>query len=174
MANAKPDELVSIIIPCYKQDQFLAEAIESALAQTYPNLEAIVVDDGCPGETARIASRYQRVRLIRQANQGLAAARNAGFRASRGEYLIFLDADDRLLPHAVERGLAELRAQPKNAFAYGGYRRIGADGATLPTPPKPRLGADAYEELLRQTFMWAPMTVMYRPSILHAIGRFSK
>ena len=101
--------LVSVVIPCYNQAHFLGEAIESVLAQTYPHREIVVVDDGSPDNTREVASRYPGVRYVRQENQGLAAARNTGLRHSSGSYLVFLDADDRLLPEALEVGLRQLQ-----------------------------------------------------------------
>ena len=96
-------DTVSIVIPCYGQAEFLSDAIESALAQTHP-CEVIVVDDGSPDDTAGVARRYP-VRLIRQKNQGLSAARNAGIAQATGRSILPLDADDMLVPNAVERML---------------------------------------------------------------------
>ena len=124
--------LVSVVIPCYNQAHFLGEAIESVLAQTYPHLEIIVVDDGSPDNTEEVATRYSGVRYVQQANQGLAAARNTGLRHSTGAYLVFLDADDRLLPQAVEVGLQQLQAHPECAFTFGKWRQIAGDGSPLP------------------------------------------
>src|SRR5690606_15764736 len=126
--RAGQDPLVSIVIPCYNHARFLGEAIESALGQTYPRVEVVVVDDGSTDDTAAVVVRYPAVRYVRQANAGLAAARNAGLRASTGELLVFLDADDRLTPGALEEGLRCLRARPECAFVYGAYRWIEADG----------------------------------------------
>src|ERR671912_965329 len=108
--------LVSVVIPCYNQAHFLGEAIESVLSQTYPHFEIVVVDDGSTDNTQEVAARYPGVRYIRQENQGLAGARNAGIRRSNGSYLVFLDADDRLLPEALEVGLEHLNAHPECAF----------------------------------------------------------
>src|SRR5215207_9860716 len=116
--------LVSVVIPCYNQAHFLGEAIESVLDQSYPNFEIIVVDDGSPDDTSEVAGRYPEVRLVRQENRGLAGARNAGLSYSEGEYVVFLDADDRLLPEALEAGLKCLKAHSECAFASGRYRFI--------------------------------------------------
>ena len=97
--------LVTVVIPCYNQAHFLGEAIESVLSQSYRNFELIVVDDGSTDETSEVASRYERVRLFQQENQGLAGARNRGLGEAKGEYVVFLDADDRLLAGALEAGL---------------------------------------------------------------------
>jgi len=104
--------LVSVVIPCYNQAHFLGEAIESVLAQSYPNFEIIVVDDGSTDDTSEVARRYPGVRLVRQENKGLSGARNAGLAHSEEEYVVFLDADDRLLPDALETVLEHLEAHP--------------------------------------------------------------
>src|SRR3954462_6988719 len=95
MAQDTMRPLISIVIPSYNQAHFLREAIESVLAQSYPALEIIVVDDGSRDESATVAMRYPNVRCLRQPNMGVAAARNTGLRHSSGEYLVFLDQDDR-------------------------------------------------------------------------------
>src|SRR5438309_392347 len=93
--------LVSIVIPCYDQAHFLSESVESALAQTHPRTEIVVVDDGSRENVAEVAARYPGILCLRQENQGLAGARNTGFHTSSGEYVLFLDADDRLTPTAA-------------------------------------------------------------------------
>ncbi len=100
MVRKDEEALVSVVIPCYKQAHFLPEAIKSVLAQTYSGVEAIVVDDGSPDNTSEVACRHRDVRCIRQQNQGLSGARNTGLRESRGSFVMFLDADDRLLRNA--------------------------------------------------------------------------
>jgi len=97
--------LVSAIIPCYNQAHFLHEAIESVLAQSYPNFEIILVNDGSTDSTADVVRRYSPVRYVYQENAGLSSARNTGLKKSRGEYVVFLDADDRLLPEALQVGV---------------------------------------------------------------------
>src|SRR5215475_15529393 len=96
--------MVSLIIPCYRQAHYLGESISSVLTQTYHNLETIVVDDGSPDKTAEVSAKHK-VRYLRQRHSGLAAARNTGLHASKGEYIVFLDADDRLTIDAVEVGV---------------------------------------------------------------------
>jgi len=89
------DDLVSIVIPCYNQAQYLGETIESALQQTYNNVEIIVVNDGSPDNTSEIASKYP-VILIEQKNSGLSNARNNGIKASHGKWILTLDSDDKI------------------------------------------------------------------------------
>ncbi len=94
------DPLVSVVIPCYNYGRFLSEALESILAQTYTSWECIIVDDGSTDNTKEIAHQYtsgdSRFQYIYQKNQGLAGARNAALKQSKGEYIQFLDADDML------------------------------------------------------------------------------
>ena len=96
--------IVSIIINNYNYDRFLKEAIDSALNQTYPQIEVIVVDDGSTDKSREIIAGYgSRIRSILQPNGKQAAAFNSGFASSNGDIIIFLDSDDYLLPHAIER-----------------------------------------------------------------------
>jgi glycosyltransferase involved in cell wall biosynthesis len=162
---------VSVIIPCYQQAHFLTDSIESALGQSYHSLEVIVVDDGATDPTWEVAASYPEVRCVRQRNQGVSAGRNAGLRASHGEYVIFLDADDRLLSGGVEVGAAALDAHPEAAFAVGRHRRINVDGGPLPTGLRPRVQGDYYVSLVRRCWIAVP-EVMYRRTALMAVGGF--
>ncbi len=101
---------MSIVIPAFNADRFVGRAIKSALAQTYANLEIIIVDDGSSDGTARVVQSFsdQRVWYLFQPNQGQGAARNRAIRMSTGKYVTFLDADDFYLPRKVERQVAFL------------------------------------------------------------------
>ena len=154
--------LVSVIIPCYNQAHFLHEAIQSVLAQTYPHREIFIVDDGSTDNTAEVTAGYRDVRYIRQENSGVSAARNTGLKQSRGEYLVFLDSDDQLLPEALEIGVDCLREHPECAFAFGHSRFITADGSFLSKPEQPYVTRDHYLELLRENYIWCPGSVIYR------------
>lgn len=97
----------------------MAATIESALAQTYPNIEIIVIDDGSTDHTAEVAASYAgRVSYYFQPNRGLSAARNAGFDKASGEYVIYIDADDKLHPMFAERTLRAAQENPNAAFIY--------------------------------------------------------
>ena len=165
--------LVSVIIPCYNQAPFLGAAIESVLAQSYRRFEIIVVDDGSTDDTLEVAARYPRVCCVRQHNQGQAAARNTGLRKSEGEYVVFLDADDRMLPEALEVGVEHLKAHPKYAFVSGHYREIAADGSPLGTREQPCPDREHYLEMLRTNYVWIPAVVMYRRSVFEFVGEFN-
>jgi glycosyltransferase involved in cell wall biosynthesis len=113
LANDAP--LVSMVMPAYNSARYIAQALDSALAQDYFALEIIVVDDGSTDDTVNIVSRYgDKVRLLSQKNQGSAAARNLGIREARGKYIAFLDADDAWWPHKIRHQVA--------AMIQGGYK----------------------------------------------------
>ncbi|MEM4724269.1 MAG: glycosyltransferase family A protein, partial [Candidatus Hadarchaeum sp.] len=105
---------VSVIIPCYNHGHYLPCAVNSVMAQTFADWEAIIVDDGSTDNTREVAAQFtdSRVRYIYQDNRGLAAARNTGIRAAQGEYLAFLDADDEWEPTFLEACVAALSQQP--------------------------------------------------------------
>lgn len=112
-------ELVSIIIANYNYGRYLSEAIESALNQTYRNVEVIFIDDGSSDDSVEVACRYD-VTVLGQQNQGVSAARNAAAVFARGEYLLFLDSDDRLKLDAVDKLLALIKnGTPDVGYAYG-------------------------------------------------------
>src|SRR5437870_5008653 len=96
MSSSCEPGLVSIVIPCHNYARYVGEAIESALAQTHQPVEVVVVDDGSTDASKDVVSGYA-VTLLAQPNRGVCAAANAGIRASRGEFVLRLDADDRLV-----------------------------------------------------------------------------
>jgi glycosyltransferase involved in cell wall biosynthesis len=138
VAATVPD--VTVVIPCYKQAHYLPEAVASVVAQTWSSWEIVVVDDGSPDDTAEVAGRLaaqhgaDRVRLLRQENRGLPAARNAGFRAARGRYVLPLDADDRIKPTLLARLVEVLERQPEVGFAYSEIEHFGARDDVHPLP----------------------------------------
>jgi hypothetical protein len=164
-------DLVTVVIPCFRQAHFLPEAIESVLAQEHGEVEVVVVDDGSPDNVGEIAARYPGVRCLRQPQGGLAAARNAGLEEANGEFVLFLDADDRLLPEAIGRGLEELRAEPEAMMAAGTWRLIGEAGEPLAADP-PQQPSEAFPALLESCFISTPAAVLYRRQLFWEIGGF--
>ena len=122
---------VAAVIPCFEQAGSLPAAIESVLVQTRSADEIIVVDDGGADDLEAVVSVYPSVRLLRQDNRGLAAARNAGLREATSEKILFLDADDEILPDAVACGLRCFGAHSDAAFVYGGFEEDGPRGRTI-------------------------------------------
>jgi glycosyltransferase involved in cell wall biosynthesis len=171
-AGDRGPTIVSVVVPCFNQAHYLADALDSIRAQTYPHVEAVVIDDGSTDNTGAVVAQYPEVRCIRQANEGLAAARNAGLRHSSGMFLIFLDADDRLLPAAAEIGLATLAANPSAACTFGQCRWIALDGSPLPTPKHGCGSEDQFAALLRSNCTGMPATGMYRRGVFEIVHGF--
>lgn len=164
--------LISVIIPCFNQSRYLDDAIQSVLDQQGARREIIVVDDGSTDGSALVAGKYPDVRLIRQPNRGLSAARNTGLAASTADYLLFLDADDRLLPHALRTGANCLDEHFNCAFVYGRYRLINSDGAPMRAEPRRHAHDHPYLDMLRFNYIGMHATVMYRRGVFNAIDGF--
>jgi glycosyltransferase involved in cell wall biosynthesis len=129
MANPR----VSIVIPLYQTERYIAETLASVLAQTYDDFEVIVVDDGSRDRGPEVARATNdcRVRIVTQINRGLAGARNTGIRESCGTYIALLDADDRWHREKLARHVALLDARPDVGLSYSASRLIGDDGEDL-------------------------------------------
>lgn len=124
--------LVSVVVPAWNAAGWLAETLNSALAQTWRDVEVVVVDDGSTDETENVLRRYGgRVRYFRQDNAGQGAARNRGAAESDGEFIAFLDSDDTWLPEKIEAQVALMRAEPAAALAFCNYNAFG-DNAGKP------------------------------------------
>jgi glycosyltransferase involved in cell wall biosynthesis len=164
--------LVSVVIPTHNHAHYLGEAIASALDQPEVRTEIIVVDDGSEDDPAAVVRRYPGVRLLRQPNSGLAAARNTGWCHANGEFVVFLDADDRLLPNALRTNLQTLAASPRCGFVYGGYAFIDAAGKLLRRAGFAEVGPDPYASFLRANVIGMHATVMYRRNVLEDSGGF--
>jgi glycosyltransferase involved in cell wall biosynthesis len=165
---------VSVVIPCFDQGHYLAEAIESVLAQSVPAAEVVVIDDGSHDNSFEIAGRYPSVRRLRQPNRGAPAARNAGLAASNRECIVFLDADDRLLPQALEVGARALSKRPHVAFVAGMSRDIADDGTALAGERQPLVRQDHYVRLLEDCFIWSGSSIAYRRSAVESLGGFDE
>lgn len=170
---------VSVIIPVHNGAATLAEAIDSALGQTFADLEVIVVDDGSTDATPDVLGRYgARITVVNrpdpQARRGSSAARNAGAKAATGELLAFLDADDTWRQGMVARTVAALDAHPDCVLAYCNLgivdsegRALGANiiGPAFDHPP-------ALDEMLRHPWPIMPSAVVVRRSVFDAVGGF--
>lgn len=163
--------LVSVIIACYNGERYLQEAIESALGQSHREVEVIVVDDGSTDGSSQIAQKFP-VRYIRQENRGLTESRNLGIGVSRGSYVVFLDADDRLRPEAIESGLRVMMEHPDCAMTVGDHLFVSSDGSHLSNSRKACLQSSHYEELLKSNFIEMISSVLFRRSVLVETGGF--
>lgn len=178
--------LISVIMPAYNARPYIAEAIRSVLDQDYPNIELIVVDDGSVDGSAEYAESFgARVRVIRQANAGVAAARNKGLAEVRGELIAFLDADDVWLPGKLSAQVEYLRQHPETAVVYGVFARWHANpDGSFDKPPVPvvkdpqKLLVEAhsgwiYTELLLDSIVCI-ITAMIRREVVERLGGFDQ
>jgi glycosyltransferase involved in cell wall biosynthesis len=122
--------LVSVVIPAHNAGPFIGEAVTSVLAQGVDDLEVIVIDDASADNTAQVVGELSdpRVRLVLSPKIGVGAARNRGMELARGQFIGFLDADDRWLPGKLDRQLALLESEPEIGFVFTNFRRFDATG----------------------------------------------
>jgi glycosyltransferase involved in cell wall biosynthesis len=172
--------LVSVVIPCHNYGRFLAAAIESVLAQAYPDIEVIVVDDGSTDDSAAVATRYSQVVCLRQQNLGAGGAANRGLDEAKGEFVLFLDADDELTPNAVESHVQCLLERPDCAFVYGHQEFIDENASVVTTKPhrsarlQTCLQVDPYPQMLRtNNALRAPGAILFRTEAVKGVGGFA-
>jgi glycosyltransferase involved in cell wall biosynthesis len=165
MAAESP--LVSVVMPAYNAQEFLAEAIESVERQAYEPLEVILVDDGSTDNTARVVSAFgERVHYFLQAHRGVAAARNMGLRLAKGELIAFLDADD-LWPEQALRLELEILAKAQEVDAVMGlvqYVRISIDSS----------GQGIWQEIAEPTLSCNLGTALFRRCVFERVGHFDE
>lgn len=168
--------LISVVNPAYNASAFLSDAIQSVLEQTYKKVECLVIDDGSTDETPAIAGRYRKsIWYIRKENGGVSSARNAGIRASRGELVAFLDADDVWLPHKLEIQSRVLAARPDVAMCYSGLRHVDQELRRLYDEPAAPAGVALRNTLLlEQPYMSIPSTALVKRAVAVEVGLFDE
>lgn len=177
------DKLVSVIIPTYKRFDTLSTAIQSVIEQTYNNIEIIVVDDNDPDTTYRkntesIMEKYKNCSNIKyikhERNKNGSAARNTGFRNSRGDYIMYLDDDDEFLPEKVESQLSCLEELDASWGAcYTNYIRK-KDGKIIAYGAEKKQGFLLNQELARNLFIHAGSNLMVRREVVEEVGGFNE
>jgi glycosyltransferase involved in cell wall biosynthesis len=177
------NKLVSVIIPTYKKADILPNAINSVLSQTYKNIEIIVVDDNSQDsperkETENVMKQYERndniVYLKHEKNKNGSAARNTGFRASHGDYIMFLDDDDEFLPSKVAAQVECMNNLDESwGASYTNYIRK-KDGVTVIHGAEKRQGSLLTQELMRNLFVHAGSNLMIRRSVVIEVGGFNE
>ncbi|MCL4182498.1 MAG: glycosyltransferase [Burkholderiaceae bacterium] len=167
---------VSAIIPTYNCGRFLDAAIRSVRAQSYRDVEIIVVDDGSTDDTRQVLERWANtIVTIRQENRGLPAARNTAIAVATGEFCAYLDADDLWLPHRLERGVAFLDAHPECGLVHGDFHVIDESGAQLFEEFNRReqrriMRGRCLHELLRFSTICVPTVLERRACVVEAGG----
>jgi len=171
---------VSVVIPLYNKDKYILRTLESVFAQTCQDFEIVVVDDGSTddGPLQVEALRDQRIRLIRQANAGVAEARNTGIRASQGEWVAFLDADDVWMPEHLKAQLEILERNPRVQWATGRYLRRLVNNAVVPIVEQAVFARQFDGELVQDGLLLLPYgylwtgVIMIRRSVFAEVGGF--
>lgn len=168
---------VSVVIPVFNSARTVAEAIDSALAQTFRDFDVVAVDDGSTDASAGVLARYEsRIRVVSRPNRGLSAARNAGVRAGQGELLAFLDADDAWLPGYLARMVDALDRQPECVLAYAHLHIVDSDGRELGAAIEgAQVGrAPQLTEMFERLWPIMPSAVVMRRAAFDAIGGFAE
>lgn len=175
-ADMKEFPLVSVVTASYNMGRYVGLAVDSVLAQDYPALEIIVVDDGSTDDTSAVLSRYRddpRVKLIFQENAGQTVAKNRGVQAARGEYIAFCDADNLWLPNKLSRQIELFNEHNDIAVVYGDISLIDADGQPLPTTQAKRYSGKITGRLLIDNFVTFNTAVVSR-KVMTAVGGFDE
>lgn len=179
-----PMPAISVVIPCYNAKLWIGATLRSVLAQDLPPTEVIVIDDGSSdGSADHVELEFPQVRVIRQPNAGVAAARNRGVREARSDWVAFVDADDIWLPAKLRMQCDALRAAPGAQLCYTAWRVWPSDD---PEPPSALLATDAcageavsgphgwiYSELLLDCAVWTSTTLMRR-ALFMELGGFDE
>jgi hypothetical protein len=170
--------VVSIVIPAYNQGQFLAQAVQSALDQSHQAIQVVVVDDGSTDDTPDVLRPFAgnaRVRVIRQANGGLPAARNRGLDAATGEFVCFLDSDDYLERTHIERLAARLAEDGDLGLAYCDVQMVDLEGKASSqfsvAESRRTLSGDIFESLMIGGY-FPPHAALIRRRVLKEVGGF--
>jgi glycosyltransferase involved in cell wall biosynthesis len=165
---------VAVVIPAYNRPGYLREALASVAAQTQPAAQVIVVDDGSTEDLASVCAGFAGVTYIRQDNQGVSAARNCGIEAVTSDFIVFLDNDDRLHPHALATGLAAFGDDAGIGFVFGRAQPVDTSGDPVDweLPMQPAV-AD-YASLLAGRHIIAPAAFMVRTAAVRAVKGFQR
>jgi glycosyltransferase involved in cell wall biosynthesis len=170
--------LVSVVIPAYNAVAFLGETLDSVLAQSYPKIEIIVVDDGSTDTTPQLLANYgDRITVLHQANAGQAAARNNGARKGQGELLAFLDSDDLWDRDKISRQVELLNRFPTALAVYCDHRTIDAEGkhrSSSAALAHPRPSGDILRSLLLGPCIVTPGLVLLRRHAIDVSGGFDE
>lgn len=167
---------LSVIVPTYNHAQFLGEAVQSVLDQTYQDYEIIIVDDGSTDNTREVLERFcdPRIRYVYQENRGLGAARNTGIRGARGALVALLDADDVWKPDFLHRAANVLHTNLGIGAAYAGFRYMNAEGRPLSQTVCRVVPSDQFRQALLRGNWLCPSAVVVRKSVFGEIGLFDE
>lgn len=170
--------LVSVVIPAFNAKKWIAEAIDSVLAQTFEDYEIVVVDDGSTDATEQALGgliRAKQIRFFRQQNSGVSAARNRGVDESRGELIAFLDADDLFHPEKLRKQVALFDQQPDLGFVYANFEKFADAGGELGVRDMGQFRGRVYPGILQEwSALMALPTLMVPKQVFQALGGFDE
>lgn len=171
---------VSVIVPSYNVEKYLAEALASLKNQTFDDFEVLIVDDGSTDNTATVAKSFcmadNRFCLLSKPNGGLSSARNWGMKHAQGKYIALLDADDAYKPTKLEKHVSILDSYPKVGLVYGGSRVIRDDGKKtfMHLSGKPLYPHCILSSLICKNFVGHGSNAVFRRSIVNQVGYFDE
>lgn len=167
-------KLFSIVIPAYNREKTIERSINSALNQTYDNVEVIVVDDGSVDNTKEVVNKYiPRIKYIYQENSGAQRARNNGLLHAKGEFILFLDSDDELLPECLNAFVDKYEKDKDLGAVYCLTGIVDEYGVTKPVR-KDYLCGYVYPDVLRQGYLTSSSFISMRRSIFEKIGNWDE
>jgi len=170
--------LVSIIVPVYNGEEYVGQALESALCQTYPHVEVLAIDDGSTDGSLGVLEHYAaqdpRIRVFRRQNGGVASARNRCIQESRGEFIANLDADDLWQPTKIERQVqCLLEAGEAAGFVYCWWAWIDRHSTILDRSPRWMVEGEAFAELLQINFTGSASVPLFRKRCILEVGGYN-
>lgn len=162
--------LISIVVPCYNQAQYLEECIQSVFNQTYQNWECIIVNDGSPDNTGEVAlslcAKDSRIRYLKKENGGLSSARNAGIQIAEGEFILPLDADDKIGDVYLEKSIEAFSHDSEINLVYCAAKKFGTQNQLWD------LSDYSYKELLINNMIFC--SAVYRKSDWEIVGGYDE
>ncbi len=163
---------ISVILPVYNVEHYIAQAVQSVLNQTYKNFELLIIDDESPDRSIEICRSFQdpRIKIIQQKNRGLAGARNTGIRHATGDYFAFLDSDDAWLPEKLEKHLAHLEANPQVGVSFSRSAFMDETGQPTGYYQMPKLTGITPEYLLCRNPIGNGSAPVIRREVMLEIG----
>ena len=170
------DLLFSVIVPAYNREKTIGRTIQSVLKQKYTNFELIIVDDGSKDNTSLAVTPYledKRVKYISQENGGAQKARNHGLHLANGEFLMFLDSDDELLPNCLERVVKVYQEKPNVGSVYF-LNGIYDDNGVLKKNRNDHLSGNIYKDVLEQGYLTSSSFITMRRSVFDVIGEWDE
>jgi glycosyltransferase involved in cell wall biosynthesis len=163
---------ISVIIPVYNAEKYVAAAVESVLSQTYNNIELLIIDDGSPDKSIEVCQQFTdpRIKIIRQANKGVSAARNTGIHHAKGDYIAFLDADDIWTPSKLEKHVEHFANSSEVGISFSRSELINEAGQLLNIYQMPKLKNIEVLDLLYSNLLGNGSSGVFRKEVFVEIA----